>query len=144
MKQRVLFLCTHNSARSQMAEALLRALGGDCFEVASAGTEASQVRPEAVAVMAEPGIDISGQHSKTLAPFLDHRWDSVITLCDEANESCPVFASAERRLHWSLPDPSRATADDTTRLAVYRLVRDAIADRLRQELLSSSGSSPSV
>ncbi len=103
---RVLFLCTHNSARSQMAEGLLRALGGDRFEVASAGTEATAVRPEAFAVMREIGIDLSGQTSKTLERYLDKPFDLVITVCDAAAESCPVFLGARRRLHWSFPDPS--------------------------------------
>lgn len=134
MKQRVLFLCTHNSARSQMAEGLLRARLGERFEAASAGTAATQVRPEAVAVMQELGIDISGQRSKTLDGFLGERWDYVITLCDEANESCPVFPGAAQRLHWSFPDPSQAAGDEPARLAVYRAVRDAIAARLGHDL----------
>lgn len=137
MKQHVLFLCTHNSARSQMAEGLLRARAGDRFETASAGTAATRVRPEAVAAMRELGIDIGGQESKTLDRFLGERWDYVITLCDEANESCPIFPGAARRLHWSFPDPSRAEGDDEARLAVYRGVRDAIAVRLERELLSA-------
>ena len=134
MKQRVLFLCTHNSARSQMAEGLARSRAGDRFEVASAGTEATHVRPEAVAVMGELGIDISSQQSKTLDQFLDQPWDYVITLCDEANESCPVFPSGASRLHWSFPDPSRAEGDEASRLAAYRYVRDAVADRIAREL----------
>jgi len=102
-KHRVLFLCTHNSARSQMAEGLLRALGGEHFEAFSAGTEATQVRPLAIRAMAELGIDISGQESKTLERFLDKPFDAVITVCDQANESCPVFFGARERLHWSFP-----------------------------------------
>jgi protein-tyrosine-phosphatase len=90
-KQRVLFLCTHNSARSQMAEGLLRALGGDCFEAFSAGTEATHVRPLAIRAMAELGIDISCKESKTLDRYLDQSFDAVITVCDQANEACPVF-----------------------------------------------------
>ncbi len=132
MNQRVLFLCTHNSARSQMAEGLLRARAGDRFEVASVGTEATGVRPEAVAVMAELGIDISDRQSKTLDRFLGERWDYVITVCDQANESCPIFPGAAQRLHWSFPDPSQAAGDEQARLAVFRQVRDAIADRLQQ------------
>jgi arsenate reductase len=133
--KRVLFLCTHNSARSQMAEGLLRALGGDRFAVFSAGTEATRVRPEAVAVMAELGIDISNQESKTLERYLGEPFDAVITVCDDANESCPVFYGAKRRLHWSFPDPSRAAGSDDERQQVYRAVRDAIAARIERELL---------
>src|SRR6478672_4771121 len=107
--QRVLFLCTHNSARSQMAEGLLRTLGGDRFEAHSAGTEATGVRPLAIRAMRELDIDISKQISKTLEPYVEQRFDHVITVCDDANESCPIFPNAAHRLHWSLPDPSKAT-----------------------------------
>src|SRR5919204_3988577 len=99
MMQRVLFLCTHNSARSQMAEALLRVLGGDRFEVYSAGTEATAVRALAIRAMRELGIDISSQHSKTLDRYLDQPFDVVITVCDRANETCPVFVGARQRWH---------------------------------------------
>ena len=108
-RQRILFLCTHNSARSQMAEGLLRHLVGDRFEAHSAGTKATQVRPLAIRAMAEIGIDISDQESKTLDRYLLQPFDAVITVCDVANESCPVFPATTKRLHWSLPDPSRAT-----------------------------------
>src|SRR5690242_8081422 len=101
MKQRVLILCTHNSARSQMAEGILRHLAGDRFEVASAGTQATELRPEATEAMRKRGIDISGQWSKTLDRFLGEPWDYVITVCDDANESCPIFPGAKHRLHWS-------------------------------------------
>jgi arsenate reductase len=133
--QRVLFLCTHNSARSQMAEGLLRAFGGDRFEAFSAGTEATHVRPDAIAVMAELHIDIAGQESKTLERYLGEPFDQVITVCDDANESCPVFFGAKRRHHWSLPDPSKATGSPEERLQVYRTVRDAIRERIEQDLL---------
>ena len=103
--QRVLFICTHNSARSQMAEGLLRHIAGDRFDVYSAGTEATSVRPEAITVMREVGIDISGQTSKTLERYLHEPWDYVITVCDDANESCPVFPGAARPK--SQPRPSR-------------------------------------
>ncbi len=129
---RVLFLCTHNSARSQMAEALLRALGDGQFEVFSAGTEATHVRPLAIKALAELGIDISQQRSKILTEYLQQPFDYVITVCDQANESCPIFPGAARRLHWSFPDPSRAVGDEAAQLATYRAVRDAIAERLRQ------------
>lgn len=137
MKQRVLFLCTHNSARSQMAEGLLRAIAGDRFEVASAGIEATHVRPLAVKAMAELGIDLNGHTSKTLDRFLRKSWDVVITVCDSANESCPVFPAAAIRLHWSFPDPSRAAGTEDQQLAVFRDVRDAIKSRLEDWLRTS-------
>ena len=103
---RVLFLCTHNSARSQMAEGFLRAFGGGRYEVASAGTEATHVRPEAITTMAELGIDISGQTSKTLESYRDDAWDLVVTVCDRAKEACPVFPGARRTAHWGFDDPA--------------------------------------
>jgi arsenate reductase len=135
-KQRALFLCTHNSARSQMAEGLLRHLAGDRFEAYSAGTEATHVRPLAVAAMAELMIDIAGQESKTLDRYLGEPFDAVITVCDQAAEACPVFPGAKRRLHWSFPDPSKATGSQERQLAVYRQVRDDIARHIRAELLT--------
>ena len=138
VRRRVLFLCTHNSARSQMAEGLLRSLGGDRFEAFSAGTEASRVRPLAVRAMAELGIDISGHESKTLDRYLDQDFDAVITVCDQANESCPVFFGARERLHWSFPDPSKAQGTEEEQLEIYRQVRDAIRERIQGELLPTS------
>ena len=135
--KRVLFLCTHNSARSQMAEGLLRALGGDSFEVASAGTEQTRVRPEAIAAMQELGIDISAHTSKTLERFLGEDWDEVITVCDSANESCPIFPGARHRRHWSIDDPSGVKGSDEERLAAFRRARDTIRQRIERELLSS-------
>ncbi len=137
---RVLFLCTHNSARSQMAEGLLRAYGGDRFHVFSAGTEATQVRPEAIAVMQEAGIDISGQSSKTLKRYLDQPFDLVITVCDAAAESCPVFLGARRRLHWSFPDPSAVEGSEEQRLVAFRAVRDAIRQRIETDPVLSASS----
>jgi arsenate reductase len=134
-KRRVLFLCTHNSARSQMAEGLLRHLAGDRFDAFSAGTEATHVRPLAVRAMAELGIDISGKESKTLARYLGEPFDAVITVCDQANEACPTFYGAKERLHWSFPDPSEATGTEDEQLAVYREVRDTIRTRIERELL---------
>jgi arsenate reductase (thioredoxin) len=133
--ERVLFLCTHNSARSQMAEGLLRQLGGDRFEAFSAGTEATHVRPLAIRAMAELGIDIAQQESKTMERYLDQPFDKVITVCDQANEACPVFFGARERLHWSFPDPSKATGTETEQLATYRAVRDAIRARIERDLL---------
>jgi arsenate reductase len=134
-RQRVLFLCTHNSARSQTAEGLLRQLGRDRFEAYSAGTEATRVRPLAIRAMAELGIDISGQESKTLDRYLGEPFDAVITVCDQAAEACPVFPGARNRLHWSFPDPSKATGTEEEQLAVYRQVRDDIAQHIRDELI---------
>ena len=135
-KARVLFLCTHNSARSQMAEGLLRHLAGERFEAYSAGTEATHVRPLAIRAMAALGGDISGQESKILDRYLGETFDAVITVCDQANESCPVFPGARSRLHWSFPDPSQATGSEDEQLAVYRSVRDAIRARIEAELLT--------
>lgn len=136
MKPRILFLCTHNSARSQIAEGLLRALGGHSFEVASAGTEQTRVRPEAIAVIGELNIDISGQTSKTLERFLGQPWDEVITVCDQANESCPVFPGAHARRHWSIDDPSKVQGTEEQRLAAFRRARDELRQRIETELLS--------
>ena len=128
---RVLVLCTHNSARSQMAEGFLRTLGGDRFDVASAGTVATRVHPLAIRVMSEIGIDLGRHTSKTLDRFLGEPWDYVITVCDQAGERCPLFPGPARRIHWSFEDPSAASGDEAERLAVFRRVRDAIGQRLR-------------
>jgi arsenate reductase len=135
-KTKVLFLCTHNSARSQMAEGLLRHLAGDRFEVMSAGTEATHVRPLAVRAMDELGIDISGQESKTLQRYLGETFDYVITVCDDANEVCPVFPGVRRRLHWSFEDPAQATGSKEERRRVFQSVRDQIRERIEGELLT--------
>ncbi len=123
---RVLILCTGNSARSQMAEALLRARGGDSYAVYSAGTEPKGLNPLAVAVMAERGIDISTARSKGVDEFVRQPFDYVITVCDNANETCPVFPGAGERLHHSFEDPAAAVGTTEARLAVFRRVRDAI------------------
>ena len=136
-RARVLFVCTHNSARSQMAEGLLRDRAGDRFEVTSAGTEATHVRPLAIRAMAEIGIDISGQESKTLERYLGEPFDYVITVCDDANEACPFFPGAKKWLHWSFEDPSRAEGPEDERLAIFRRVRDKIWKRIEQELVNS-------
>jgi arsenate reductase (thioredoxin) len=139
-KARVLFLCTHNSARSQMAEGLLRHLAGDRFEAHSAGTEATHVRPLlAIRAMDEIEVDISGQWSKTLDRYLEESFDHVITVCDDANEACPIFPGARNRLHWSFEDPSRAEGSEEDRLAVFRSVRDRIRDRVQAELVDGGG-----
>ena len=129
----MLFLCTHNSARSQMAEGLLGHLAGDRFEPFSAGTEATHVRPEAIEAMRELGVDISGQVSETLDRYLGEPFDYVVTVCDDANEACPVFPGAKKRLHWSLPDPSAVTGK--RRLEAFRDVRDRIQALIKSELL---------
>jgi arsenate reductase len=131
MKKRVLFLCTHNSARSQMAEGLLRNLAGDRFDAFSAGTEAMRVHPLAIEAMRELGIDISAQKSKTLDAYGAERFDYVITVCDRANESCPTFPGDTHRIHWSFDDPSAAIGTDDEQLRVFRRVRDEIRQRLR-------------
>ena len=128
---RVLFLCTHNSARSQMAEALLRHIGGDRFEVSSAGTEVTRVHPLAVRAMADVGIDIAGAGSKHLNEFLGQDFDYVITVCDSANESCPIFPGDPQRIHWSFPDPSAASGTDDERYRAFERVRNEITMRLR-------------
>ena len=134
-KTRVLFLCTHNSARSQMADGLLRHLAGERFEVHSAGTEATHVRPLAIDAMWEIGVDISEQESKTLQRYLGERFEYVVTVCDDANEACPVFPGAQERLHWSFEDPSKAAGNEEERLAVFRRVRDEIQTRIEAELM---------
>ena len=132
MTKRVLILCTGNSARSQMAEGLLRSVGGRRFEVFSAGTKPSVVRPEAIAVMAELGIDLSGHRSKPIGEFDGQHFDYVITVCDNANESCPIFPGDTERIHWSFPDPAAIEGTETERLAAFRRVRDALAGKFRE------------
>jgi arsenate reductase (thioredoxin) len=131
---RVLFLCTHNSSRSQMAEGLLRARGGTRYKVFSAGTHPRAVHSLAIKVMAELGIDISeqsGHRAKGIEAFDDAPpMDLVVTVCDEAAEKCPYFPRARRQEHWGFPDPSAATGSKAERLAVFRQVRDAIAARI--------------
>lgn len=130
-KKRVLILCTGNSARSQMAEGLLRHDAGRRFDVESAGTKASFVRPEAIAVMRELGIDISGQRSKNAGEFEGQQFDYVITVCDNARETCPVFFGKAQKLHHDFEDPAAATGSEEQRLMVYRRVRDQLRAYLR-------------
>ena len=141
-KKRVLFLCTHNSARSQMAEGLLGHLAAERFEPFSAGTEATHVRPEAIEAMREAGVDISGQRSETLNRYLGKPFDYVVTVCDDANEACPVFPQAKERLHWSLPDPSAVTGGGGERTEAFRSVRDRIRTLILSELLDGREGSP--
>lgn len=131
MRQRVLILCTANSARSQMAEGLLRHDAGDRFEVESAGSRASFVRPEAVAVMGEIGIDISAHRSKDVGEFAGQPFDFVLTVCDNAKESCPVFAGPAVRIHQAFEDPAAVGGSEEERLAAFRCVRDQLRSYLR-------------
>ena len=139
LPQRVIFVCTHNSARSQMAEGMLRAWGGGRFQALSAGTEATLVRPEAISVMSEIGIDISGQSSKTLEPFIGEPFSWLITVCDDAREACPSLPGVRRQLHWSIDDPSRVEGDEAARLSAFRATRDTLATRIREFLLTKAG-----
>ena len=133
-KKRVLILCTGNSARSQMAEGLLRHLAPDRFEVESAGVEPSRVRPQAVEAMREIGIDISQHRSKSVDEFAGQEFDYVITVCDNARERCPIFPGKTERIHWSFDDPAAAVGDEESQLALFRRVRDEIEGRLKEFL----------
>jgi arsenate reductase len=131
-KQRVLILCTGNSARSQMAEGFLRHAAGDQFEVFSAGTHPSVVREEAIAAMRDWGVDLSGHRSKSVDEFAGQQFDYVVTVCDNAAQNCPVFPGAAQRVHWSFDDPAAAVGDFRTRVQAFRRVRDEIAARFRE------------
>jgi arsenate reductase (thioredoxin) len=131
-KRRVLFLCTGNSARSPMAEGWLRQLAGDDFDGFSAGTEPkAAVHPLAVKVMAEQDVDIAHQRPKSLRSFVGQPWDFIITVCDRARESCPVFPGDHQQIHWSFDDPAAATGTELERARVFRRVRDEILQRVR-------------
>ena len=138
-KKRVLILCTGNSARSQMAEGILRHDSGDKFEAFSAGTNPGSVRPEAIEAMREIGIDISSHHSKSVDEFTGQDFDYVITVCDNAAENCPVFPGRTIRIHQSFEDPPPATHGDyESRMVIFRRVRDEIREWLREFYLSNS------
>lgn len=137
MKRRVLILCTGNSARSQMAEGLLRHLGGEDYEVVSAGTHPSSVNALAIEAMQEIGIDISSQRSKSVKEFANQEFDVVITVCDSAAELCPSFPGVPQRIHWSLPDPVSLEGLREKNLTAFHSVRDDLAVRLRQFLQSA-------
>jgi arsenate reductase len=128
---RVLFVCTGNSARSQMAEAILRREGGGDFEVFSAGVSPRGVHPLTVRALAEIGIDVSGAQSKSTDQFIDQRFDYVVTVCDRARESCPFFPGAHEQMHWGFDDPAEATGTEDQQLAVFRRVMLEIAGRLK-------------
>lgn len=131
-KERVLILCTGNSARSQMAEGLLRHMAGDRFDVFSAGTLETYVRPQAIEAMREIGIDIREQYSKSQDRFAGQPFDYVITVCDNAREHCPNFPGKAARIHWSVDDPAFTGTTEEERLAAFRRVRDELAERLRE------------
>ena len=138
-RKRVLILCTGNSARSQMAEGLLRHLAHDRFEVNSAGVSPTQVRREAITAMSEIGIDISKHYSKSVDHFKGQEFDYVITVCDNANEQCPVFPGNTKRIHWAFDDPAKTSGTEEARLAEFRRVRDEILQRLRLFVEATAG-----
>ena len=129
-RKKVLFLCTGNSCRSQMAEGFLRRMAGDKFEVFSAGVKPTQVNPLAIKVMAEIGIDISKHRSKSAMEFIGQQFDYVITVCDNAKQTCPVFPGHYEKLHWSLEDPAEAKGSEEERLVVFRRIRDEIKNNV--------------
>lgn len=129
--KRILVLCTGNSARSQMGEGLFRHEGAGQWQVESAGTKPSLVRPEAIAAMAEIGIDISGHRSKSVNEFVGQNFDYVVTVCDNARDACPVFPGAVNRLHWSFEDPASAQGPEAQRIAEFRRIRNQIHERVR-------------
>ena len=132
MKKKVLFLCTHNSCRSQMAEGLLKNLAGDKFKAYSAGVNPTSVHPLAKKVMKEIGIDISGQQSKSVDEFLDKGFDYVITVCDNAKQTCPFFPGNHELLHWSFEDPAIALGSEEERLLMFRKIRDQLRDHIQK------------
>jgi len=125
-KKRILFLCTGNSCRSQMAEGFLRHMAGDRFEVFSAGVKPTQVNPLAIKVMAEAGIDISKHRSKSAMEFISQQFDYIITVCDNAKQTCPVFPGKHEKIHWDLEDPAEAQGNEEERLSFFRRIRDEI------------------
>lgn len=133
-KRTVLFLCVANSARSQMAEGILRHLAGDRYEVHSAGLRSTGVRPEAIAAMREIGIDITGQRSKTADTYAGQAFDVVVTTCDEAKEACPLFPGAKRMLHWDIADPAAAVGTEGRR-AAFRAARDELRTRIQRDVV---------
>lgn len=125
-KKKVLFLCTGNSCRSQIAEGFLRHLASEDFEAFSAGTKPSRLNPLAVKVMEEKGVDISGQYSQSIDEFLNESLDYIITVCDHAKETCPVFPGTAERIHWSFRDPADAKGSEEEKMTVFREIRDSI------------------
>lgn len=138
-KKKILVLCTGNSARSQMGEGLFRAEGGGRVEVFSAGTKPSAVRTEAITVMKEIGIDISGQRSKPVDEFSGQAFDYVVTVCDNARDNCPVFPGGSKRMHWSLEDPAAVQGGEPERLSAFRRIRDQIHERVKAFISNEAG-----
>ena len=138
-RPRVLILCTANSARSQMAEGLLRHLAGDRVSVRSAGVAPSRLNPLAIRAMDQIGVDIRAQRSQHLSEFLREPFDAVITVCDHAAETCPTFPGRVQRIHWSLPDPAAEPGDEMQRLAAFARVRDELSRRLGAWLAQQAG-----
>lgn len=130
MKKRLLFLCTGNSCRSQMAEGFLKHIGGDKFEAYSAGVNPTQVNPLSVKVMDEVGIDISGQRSKSVAEFQNQQFDYVVTVCDNAKQTCPIFPGECEKIHWNLEDPAQAQGSEDDKIAFFRKIRDEIRQKI--------------
>ena len=136
MKHRVIFICTGNSCRSQIAEGLLRKDADDRFDIFSAGSDPSRLHPAAISVMEEWGIDISHQKSESIDNFIDNNFDIIITVCDNANQSCPIFPNEKIRLHWSIKDPFHGWSDNQEGLQPYRIARDELKKRI-DDFLSS-------
>jgi arsenate reductase len=130
-KEKILVLCTGNSARSQMGEGLFRSEGGAGFEIYSAGAKPSSVRPEAIAVMREIGIDISGHRSKSVDEFAGQSIEYVVTVCDNARDNCPVFPAGAKRIHWSFKDPAAVRGSEQERLVAFRRIRDQMHERVK-------------
>jgi arsenate reductase len=140
MKRRVLFICTGNSCRSQMAEGMLRTMADQHFDVFSAGSKPTgHIHPLAIETMCEIGMDISGQSSKSVDQFKDQSFDFVITVCDAARETCPVFTGVTKQLHWSFEDPAQATGTPEQKLRIFRRIRDEIRHRLRRFVEANTG-----
>lgn len=131
-QKRTLFLCTGNSCRSQMAEGFLRYMAGDKFEVFSAGVKPTQVNPLAIQVMAEVDIDISKHRSKSATEFIGQQFDYVITVCDNANKTCPIFPGKYEKIHWDIKDPAEAQGSEAERMVVFRAIRDEIRQKIEK------------
>ena len=138
MKKKILFICTGNSCRSQIAEGFLKHIAGSVFEASSAGTNPSLINPYAIEVMNEKGIDISKQRSNPLQEFIDDKFDFIITVCDNAKASCPVFPGKCKLIHWNLEDPAKIRGNGKERLAAFRLTRDEIERRVGNLIRESS------
>ena len=136
--KRVLFLCTGNSCRSQMSEGFLRHMAGDKFEVFSAGVKPTTVNPLAIKVMAEAGIDISSHRSKSAKEFIGQKFDYVITVCNNANQTCPIFPGKYEKVHWDLEDPAGAVGSEEERLIIFRRIRDQIKNNISGFLSAKS------